>query len=31
VQRIQKISGFIFLGSIGGILLFNNLTRKELV
>ena len=31
VQRIQKISGFISRGSIGGILPFNNLARKELV
>ena len=28
--RIQKISGFIFPGSIGGMFPFNNLTRKEL-
>jgi len=30
VQRIQRRSGFIFPGGIGGILPFNNLIRKEL-
>ena len=30
VQRIQRVSGYTSLGSIGGMLLFNQFSRKEI-
>ena len=30
VQKIQRVSGYTSLGSIGGMLLFNLISRKEI-